>query len=75
MLYEVRGIFRMAPRTWQKFTKLVEAGNEEEAREKTYSLLGSNHKVKRIHIKIEEVRKAGEENGEGKGTSEADVRV
>ena len=58
-MYRVFGTFRMAPRTWQKFEKEVEAGSREEAIEKVYSILGSNHKVKRVHIKIEGVEKIG----------------
>ncbi len=56
MLYEVRGFFRIG-KEWMKFTKVVTAHNEKFAVEKTYSILGSNHKVKRNLIKIEEVKK------------------
>ncbi len=38
--------------TWQKFVKEVTALKPEQALEKIYSLLGSNHKLKRRHIKI-----------------------
>ena len=61
-MYVVEGIFKMGDR-WQKFRKEVEAKSEEEAVEKVYSLLGSNHHTKRIHIKIAKVEKSGEENG------------
>ena len=40
-----------------RFTREVEAESEKLAREKLYSLLGSNHKVKRVRIHIEEVKK------------------
>ncbi len=40
---------------WQKFVKEVRALNEKHAIEKVYSLLGSAHKLKRYHIKIEKV--------------------
>jgi len=56
MKFEVSGKFRNGM-VWTKFTKVVEAHNEKFAIEKTYSLLGSNHKVKRNLIKIESVRK------------------
>jgi len=42
---------------WMPFKKIVEAHNEKFAVEKTYSLIGSNHKVKRNLIKIEKVEK------------------
>jgi len=41
--------------TWQKFVKDVRALKPEHAIEKVYSLLGSKHKLKRKHIKIERV--------------------
>lgn len=57
MRFEVRGAFK-TQEGWQKFTKVVEANNEKYALEKVYSLIGSNHKVKRNLIKIEEVKQA-----------------
>uniref|UniRef100_A0A7C3UCR7 Large ribosomal subunit protein eL20 n=1 Tax=Geoglobus ahangari TaxID=113653 RepID=A0A7C3UCR7_9EURY len=56
MKFEVSGKFRIGM-TWTKFKKVVEAHNEKFAIEKTYSLLGSNHKVKRNLIKIENIRR------------------
>lgn len=40
---------------WQKFTQEVRALTEKEALEKVYSNLGSRHKLKRYHIRIEKV--------------------
>lgn len=40
---------------WQKFVKDVRALKVEDAIEKVYSELGSRHKLKRAHIKIEKV--------------------
>jgi len=60
-MYAVEGIFKMGG-VWQRFRKEVEARSKREAVEKVYSLLGSNHHTKRIHIKIEKVEKVGEEN-------------
>ncbi|MBO8179507.1 MAG: 50S ribosomal protein L18a [Archaeoglobus sp.] len=57
MRFEVRGSFK-TQEGWQRFTKVVEANNEKYAVEKVYSLVGSNHKVKRNLIKIEEVKQA-----------------
>jgi large subunit ribosomal protein LX len=39
---------------WRKFTIEVRAMNPNDAIEKVYSELGSRHKLKRYHIKIEE---------------------
>ncbi len=41
---------------WQKFSKEVRALNKEQAIEYVYSVLGSNHKLRRKHIKITSVR-------------------
>jgi large subunit ribosomal protein LX len=41
--------------TWQNFTQEVRALSEKDALEKVYSVLGSRHKLKRYHIKIEKV--------------------
>ncbi|ADV65417.1 50S ribosomal protein L18Ae [Desulfurococcus mucosus] len=41
--------------TWQKFTKEVRGVDEKDALEKVYSILGSNHKLKRYHIRVESV--------------------
>ncbi|MEL9908741.1 MAG: 50S ribosomal protein L18Ae [Desulfurococcus sp.] len=41
--------------TWQRFTKDVRGISEKEVLEKVYSILGSNHKVKRYHIRIERI--------------------
>lgn len=41
---------------WQKFKKEVRALKAEDAIEKVYSELGSRHKVRRAHIKIESVK-------------------
>ncbi|MCY0868852.1 MAG: 50S ribosomal protein L18Ae [Desulfurococcus sp.] len=41
--------------TWQKFTKELRGINEKEVLEKLYSILGSNHKLKRYHIRVERI--------------------
>lgn len=40
---------------WVGFKKYVVARSEQDARERVYSLMGSNHKLKRNLIKIEQV--------------------
>lgn len=53
--YRVEGVFLMGDR-WQPFSKEVIGKDEDEAREKIYSVLGSRHRVKRKMIKIKNVR-------------------
>jgi len=38
--------------SWQKFVKEVRALNKHQALEYVYSVLGSNHKVRRKHIRV-----------------------
>ncbi len=47
--------------TWQKFVKEVRALNEEQALEYVYSVLGSNHKLRRKHIKILSIKEISPE--------------
>lgn len=42
--------------TWQRFVKEVRAISEKHALEYVYSVLGSNHKVKRRQIRITSIR-------------------
>ncbi len=58
-MFEIRGIYKDAD-GWKRFKKLINAEKESMAVEKLYSLIGSNHKVKRNLIKIEEIKKVGE---------------
>lgn len=60
MIFEVKGKFRKAKK-WQPYTKKVEAQNERMAMEKTYSLIGSNHKIKRNLIEINSIGQVEEE--------------
>ena len=52
--FRIEGKFRMGDRL-QKFCKEIKAIKKEHAIEYIYSVLGSRHKVKRYHIKIEKV--------------------
>ncbi len=56
MIFEISGEFKTQG-GWQKFRKLVEAHNERFAVEKVYSLIGSNHKVKRHLIRIKSIKR------------------
>jgi large subunit ribosomal protein LX len=53
-VYKVRGLKRDLF-GWSEFKKFVVARNEKDAIERTYSLMGSNHKLKRNLIKIKGV--------------------
>lgn len=57
MRFLFRGWFMKKGKKY-KFTKELEAESEKLAIEKLFSLLGSNHKVKRRHIHVESVEKA-----------------
>ena len=46
---------------WQPFSKEVMGNDEEEAKERLLSILGSKHGVKRRMIKIEEIKELKKE--------------
>lgn len=52
--FVVKGTFK-AGQNWEKFTKIVASRNEKNAYEKVYSLIGSEHGLKRNLIKIDSV--------------------
>ena len=54
--FQIVGKFKNS-NVWMPFKKIIEAHNEKFAIEKTYSLIGSHHKVKRNLIKIEKVER------------------
>lgn len=54
--YVVSGTFKMGINKRQKFEKEVASENENGAKEKVYSLIGSKHRVNRKEIKIENVK-------------------
>lgn len=43
-------------KNWRPFSKVIDSQNEKNAKEMVYSLLGSEHGLKRILIKIDEVK-------------------
>ena len=57
--YAVKGNLRIGAHI-KKFTKNVDAKDEAEAKELTYSLFGSEHGTKRRFIKIDTVEKVQE---------------
>jgi ribosomal protein L20A (L18A) len=54
-LYEATGTCSKGGKA-NKYVKKVEAANEKMAKEKVFSLLGSEQKVNRIHIKIDTLK-------------------
>ena len=55
--FEIRGRYKggLVGKTWLPFSKVVESQNEKNAVNKVYSLMGSQHGLKRGLIKIDEV--------------------
>ncbi len=54
--YKVTGTFKMGSNEKQKFEKEVMSESENAAKEKVLSLLGSKHRVKRMLVKIDNVK-------------------
>jgi len=56
--FEIKGKYRggLVGKTWLPFSKIVLGQNEKNAIDKVYSLMGSEHGLKRGLIKIDEVK-------------------
>ena len=56
--FEIKGRYKggLADKSWLAFCKVVDSQNEKNAVNKVYSLLGSEHGLKRDQIKIDEVK-------------------
>ena len=56
--FEIKGQYKggLVGKTWLPFSKVVESQNEKNAVNKVYSLMGSQHGLKRGLIKIDEVK-------------------
>jgi large subunit ribosomal protein LX len=52
--FEVKGTFLMGE-DWMPYTKVIAAPNEKQAQERTYTVLGSKHRLERRYIKIDGV--------------------
>ncbi|MEM0360395.1 MAG: 50S ribosomal protein L18Ae [Candidatus Diapherotrites archaeon] len=59
MKFELKGFF-CKEKQKRPFCKKVEAPSEARAKEKLYSLFGSEHGIKRRSIKITEINKLGD---------------
>jgi large subunit ribosomal protein LX len=55
--FEIKGKYKggLVGKTWLPFSKVVESQNEKNAVNKVYSLMGSEHGLKRNLITIDEV--------------------
>jgi large subunit ribosomal protein LX len=53
--FEVKGTFRMGE-DWVPYTKVIAAPNENQAKERTFTVMGSKHNLKRRYIKIDAVK-------------------
>lgn len=55
--FEIKGRYKggLVGKTWLPFCKVVESGSEKNAVNKVYSLMGSEHGLKRDLIKIDGV--------------------
>jgi len=52
--FTVKGSCRIDD-AWKPYTKIVQAPNERLAKERIYTLFGSNHRVKRGYIKVDSI--------------------
>lgn len=52
--YEVKGKFQIRDE-WRPYTKVIEAPNERQARERTLAVIGSKHRLKRRYITIDTI--------------------
>ncbi len=55
-VFRIVGKYSPKGKEWFKFTKDLIAENEDEAKEKSYSIMGSKYGIKRRLIKINEVK-------------------
>ncbi len=56
--FDIKGKYKggLVGKTWLPFSKVVESQNEKNAVNKVYSLMGSEHGLKRNLITIDEVK-------------------
>jgi large subunit ribosomal protein LX len=56
--FEIKGKYKggLVGKTWLPFSKTVDSQNEKNATDKVFSLMGSQHGLKRPLIKIDEVK-------------------
>jgi large subunit ribosomal protein LX len=52
--FEVKGTFLMGE-DWMPYTKVIAAPNANQAKERTFAVIGSKHNLKRRYIKVDAV--------------------
>ncbi len=62
-VFKATGSFKMG-RVWQKFSKEIISENEDRAKEKVLSIIGSKHGTKRTNIRIRDIVEIGEDEVE-----------
>ncbi|HUK38263.1 MAG TPA: 50S ribosomal protein L18Ae [Methanomicrobiales archaeon] len=55
--FQIEGTFRIDG-SWKPYRKVIEAPNEEQARERVFTLLGSQHRLKRRDIRVGKIEPA-----------------
>lgn len=60
--FVINGTFKTGSK-WGRFVKTVSSQNEKNAIEKVYSLIGSEHRLKRNFIRIEGISEMESEHG------------
>lgn len=53
-IFEVKGTFKVGDE-WRPYAKIIEAPNEEQAKERTFTVIGSKHRLKRRYITVNSV--------------------
>ena len=61
-VYSISGQFKARRNVWRKFRIEVTAINEDNAKEKVYTMIGGSHKVPRNLIKIESITEVNPSN-------------
>jgi large subunit ribosomal protein LX len=54
MKFEVKGSFKIGEE-WKPYTKVIDAPNEAQAKERIFAVIGSKHRLKRRDITIQSV--------------------
>jgi large subunit ribosomal protein LX len=53
-LFEVKGTFKIGD-DWRPYAKVIEAPNEQQAKERIFTVMGSKHRLKRRYITVSTV--------------------
>jgi large subunit ribosomal protein LX len=53
-VFEVKGTFKIGD-DWRPYAKVIEAPNEQQAKERIFTVMGSKHRLKRRYITVSTV--------------------